>query len=357
MLLAIKEGKRGAGFVSPNPLVGCVILDRDGRLLSKGYHARLGEAHAEVNALNQIEDPNRLDGAHVYITLEPCAHEGRTPSCAKTLSHLPIAAVTFGLQDPNPLVSGKGAEILRAAGKKVEVFSELQNELEDLAEIFLTNMKSRRPFVAVKVGASLDGKIALPDGSSQWITGEKSREHVQYLRGCYDAVLTGVGTFLRDNPRLNSRHPSFAQKKQKVILLDPSGKSFSRLKDSNLILMRESGDVTVVTGPLGMVAPAGVNHIEVPDAEGSFDLQALMGDLGAVGIHSFFVEDGPYTVTSFLRAKLVDRLYLFQAMRILGEGLSWTSSFSIASLTQAIELRNVTHDHFGSDLLISGRIN
>ncbi len=357
MLLAISEGEKGAGFVSPNPLVGCVILSREGDIISKGYHARVGEAHAEMSALKEIKNQDFLDGAHVFVTLEPCAHEGRTPSCAKALAKLPIASVTYGLEDPNPLVAGQGAAILRAAGKKVTLFNELKSELEELAEIFLLNMRLKRPFVAVKVASSLDGKIALSDGSSQWITGEKSRAYVQYLRGCYDAVLTGVGTFTRDNPRLNSRDPQFANKKQKVILLDPSGKSFSSLAKSKLLQVRSPEDVILVTGPLGLDAPDGVHKIEIPDGDGDFDLSALMMALSSLGIFSIMVEAGPYTVSNFLKARLVDRLYLFQAPKILGEGLDWTSGLSLTSLTQAVELRDPTNKAFGSDLLISGRLN
>src|SRR5262245_40143194 len=137
MAVAIEEGRKGAGFVSPNPLVGCVILDRNGEFVAKGYHAKIGDLHAETHALQHVADPSRLDGAQFFVTLEPCAHEGRQPSCAKTLAALPIASVTYGLQDPNPKVSGQGVEILRRAGKKVELITELRPELEELAEIFL----------------------------------------------------------------------------------------------------------------------------------------------------------------------------------------------------------------------------
>lgn len=355
MALAIEQGRRGAGFVSPNPLVGCVILDREGRILSRGHHAKLGGPHAEAHALNEIEDPNRLDGAHVFVTLEPCAHEGRTPSCAKALAKLPIASVTYGLKDPNPLVSGQGAEILRAAGKRVEVFPGLQNELRELAEIFLTNMTAKRPFVAVKVASSLDGRIALRDGTSQWITGEDARARVQYLRGCYDAVLTGVGTFLRDNPRLNSRHPAFASKRQQIVLLDPTGRSFSTLKKSALLEVRAPEDIVIVTGPLGQSPPIG-RHIEIPDADGAFDMPALLEALRGEGLHSLFVEAGAYTVASFLRARFADRLYLFMASKIMGEGLSWTSGLTLASLDHAIPLGYTRVENFGADFLLTGRL-
>ena len=355
MQLAIEEAKKGAGFVSPNPLVGCVILSRSGDLLAKGYHARVGENHAEVNALNQITDPQQLEGAQVFVTLEPCAHEGRTPSCAKRLAQLPVASVIYGVQDPNPLVSGQGAAILRQAGISVAVFTEgLESELEALAEIFFLNMREKRPFVAVKVASSLDGKVALHDGSSQWITGEESRAHVQYLRGCYDAVVTGVGTFARDNPRLNSRDERFKDKSQKLVLLDPTGRSFKTLEQSALLSVRSAQDLIVVTAPMGTRAPVG-RHIEIPDAQGAFDTTALFAALTAEGIHSLFVEAGPYTVSQFLKARLVDRLYVFLAPKILGDGLSWTTGLSLPGLDHAIQLADSQVQSFGGDILITGR--
>lgn len=357
MKLAIEEGKRGAGFVSPNPLVGSVILDRNFELVGKGYHQKLGEAHAEINALKEIENPNHLDGAHVFVTLEPCAHEGRTPSCAKALAKLPIASVTYGLEDPNPLVSGKGAKILRDAGKTVSKFSELGAELEELAEIFLMNHRNKRPFLAVKVASSLDGKIALANGESKWITNEESRAHVQYLRGCYDAVLTGVGTFLRDDPLLNSRDPRFASKPSKVVLLDPSGKSFAKLKGSKLLSVRSPEDVVIITGLIGKDAPVGVRKFEIPDADGQFEMNAFLEAMREAGLHSLFVEAGSYTVSSLLKAKLVDRLYLFQAPKLLGDGMDWTTGMNFSSLSQVPQLRSVKVQAFGDNSLVTGRLN
>lgn len=353
MRMAIEEGRRGAGFVSPNPMVGCVILDRAGEFLASGFHARVGEGHAEANALASITDPSRLDGAHVLVTLEPCAHEGRTPSCAKALAKLPIAKVTYGLEDPNPRVSGQGAAILRAAGKEVEIFSGLQPELEELAEIFLRNMRHRRPFVALKVAASLDGKIALRDGTSQWITGETSRARVQTLRGEYDAVLTGVGTFLRDNPRLNSRDARFAGKAPRAILLDPDGKSYATLGSSNLLSVRSTDDLIVVTGQ-GTAAPPVGRHLPVLDFDRDFDLTSLLDELFKLEIASILVEGGPRTASAFLRRGLVDRLYLFLAPKILGDGMSWSSEYQIQHLDASPRLRNFRVENLGGDILITG---
>jgi diaminohydroxyphosphoribosylaminopyrimidine deaminase/5-amino-6-(5-phosphoribosylamino)uracil reductase len=354
MQLAISEGKKGAGFVSPNPLVGCVILDKNGDLIGKGYHARVGEAHAEIHALESVKDPKRLEGAHLYVTLEPCAHQGRTGSCAMRIASLPIAGVTYGLVDPNPLVSGKGEKILREAGKSVARFTELQDELEELAEAFLVNMREKRPFIAMKVASSLDGKIALRDGSSQWITGDGARSQVHYLRGCYDAVLSGVGTFLRDSPRLNSRNNQFESKSQKVILLDPEGKSYPYLKNSELAKVRKPEELMIVTAP-GIGAPPVGRHIKVSDRDRDFDLHELLTILQGEGIYSVLVEAGPITASSFLKARLVDRMYLFLAPKLLGDGLSWTSAFSLESLDRAVRIEKLKVETFDKDLLLSGK--
>lgn len=354
MAMAIEEGRKGAGFVSPNPLVGCVILDRNFDLLSCGYHAKVGQAHAEINALNQIEDQTKLNGAHVYVTLEPCAHEGRTGSCAKALAALPIASVTYGLEDPNPLVSGKGVEILRQAGKTVAKFEGLTGPLEELAEIFLLNMRHKRPFVAVKVAASLDGQVALADGSSRWITGESSRAHVHYLRGCYDALLTGAGTIIKDNPLLNSRDERFVDKPQRLIILDPDG--VVDFKNSRLIEVRSGKEIVWVTGPSVSTVVKDIVHLKVPLQDGVFVISELLSHLWKLGIYSVFVEAGPTTNSHFLTARVVDRVYCFLAPKILGRGLNWTSGLEVPNLSRALELESIRVQTFDRDILITGRL-
>lgn len=354
--MAIAEGRAGAGFVSPNPLVGCVILDREGLLIGKGYHARLGDLHAEAAALKSVADPKRLEGAHVIVTLEPCAHEGRQPSCAKHLARLPVARVTYGRRDPNPLVAGQGAEILKAAGKQVELFSQLETELEELAEIFLLNQRERRAFVALKTATSLDGQIALSDGQSQWITGPEARARVGTLRGEYDAVLTGAGTVLRDDPRMNARDAKFAGKPATLVLLDHSGATLEGFARRRLLEVREPKDIILVTSPSVSSPPEGVRHVTLPLTNGEFDLRALLDVLRTQhGLHSLFVEAGAHTNSSFLRQHLVDRLYLFQAPKLLGQGLNWTSQLKITRLDQALRLSSTRVELIGEDVLWTGR--
>ncbi|MFN9068767.1 MAG: bifunctional diaminohydroxyphosphoribosylaminopyrimidine deaminase/5-amino-6-(5-phosphoribosylamino)uracil reductase RibD, partial [Bdellovibrionales bacterium] len=189
--------------------------------LASGYHQRCGGPHAEVEALQKVK-PELLAGAHVIVTLEPCAHEGRTPSCAKTLAQLPIKKITYGIVDPNPLVSGKGHQILKEAGLDVQEYQgPLKLNLERVCEEFLVNQKEKRIFVALKVAQSLDGKIALKNGKSQWITGPDSRDFVQNLRAQYDGILVGRNTVVADNPSLNVRVPGITKDNHVIVWGSP----------------------------------------------------------------------------------------------------------------------------------------
>src|SRR5690606_26256776 len=185
----------------------CVVLNSKNELLATGRHERFGGDHAEINALKKIKNSDDLKGSKWFVTLEPCAHEGKTPSCAKKLATLPIGEVTYGLKDPNPSVAGQGAKILVDAGIRAHVFNELQDELEELCESFLWNMREQKTFVAIKTATSMDGQIAHRSGESKWITGESARQHSHFLRACFDAIGIGKETVLKDRPALDVRHP------------------------------------------------------------------------------------------------------------------------------------------------------
>ncbi len=350
MIQALVEAARGFSQVSPNPLVGCVILDREGLFLSKGHHEKYGEAHAEINALKGLTH-DQLLGAHVIVTLEPCAHQGKTPSCAQRLAQLPLAKVTYGIRDPNPLVSGKGAQIICKGGIQVEEYSELTIELSEICESFLWNQRQKKIFVAAKVASTLDGFLAMKTGQSQWITSEASRVWSHELRGAYDATLVGINTLLLDNPSLNVRHPRF-EKKNKVVILDSKGrglknkdklKLFSAHPIEDLIWVVEKGHGHDHQGPL----------IEVDSTR---DLPKVMSGLWDLGLRSVLVEGGSKVLSSFLKHQLVQRLYMFQAARILGAsgGKSWTEDLEISSLNEMLVLRNVKTSPSGTDQLITG---
>ncbi len=350
--LAIKEAMKGAPFVSPNPLVGCVIVDTNQKLLATGYHARYGEAHAEVEALRKLQ-PEQLKGATVYVTLEPCAHQGKTPSCAKALAKLPLKKVVYGLRDPNPLVSGQGAEILRQAGiEAVEYQGVLKTEIENLCEIFLKNMTEGKIFVAVKIASSLDGQIGLKTGESKWITGPESREKVHALRACYDAIVVGRQTVEADNPSLNIRHPEI-QKETRLIIIDPASTLLNKIQAGHQYQFTKTHKKENIFFATKKIAP----EIHYQQIEFT-NLASLNKQLWSHQIKSILVEGGAVTYSNYLQEGLVDRLHLFMAPSIIGadSGLSWSQKFFTAHLNDQIRLRMQPPVVFGTDIYISGRI-
>lgn len=358
MSMALEEGARGLGFTSPNPPVGCVIVDSNGQVIGKGFHAKAGEDHAEAAAIKSVTDQSLFKGAIVYVTLEPCASEGRTPSCAKTLAGLPLGRVVFGSRDPNPKMAG-GQQILQQVGIRCDQLQEMDRKCMELAETFFCNQKLQRSFVHVKVGSSLDGQVALKSGESQWITSEKSRDNVQVLRGQADAVLVGRGTFEFDNPRLNSRAPGFENKVNAAVILDPNGHCLKKLKDSRLFEVRPPEKVFVLVKE-GASIP-GDHPFQVlacPVVGESLNLKVALQKLYSHGIHSVFVEGGGTTISRFFEQKLVDRLSVFLAPKILGAagGQSWTKDLRIERLSNAIDLPEWELTQFGSDLCLSSGI-
>lgn len=363
MKTAIQEARKGATRVSPNPLVGAVVLDVEGNFLASGHHEFYGGPHAEVNALKNIPVES-LQNATVYVTLEPCAHEGKTPSCAKMMARLPLKKVVFGLVDPNPLVAGQGAAILQAAGIQTEVFSETHPEskieLEEVCEAFLWNFRQKKVFVSLKIAQSLDGQVGLKTGESKWITNEKSREYAHYLRACHDATLVGRGTIHHDNPSLNIRHPQI-QKDNRVVVLDPRG-----------TLLQEASQlqVTRLHQPENLFWCVNAKQYSAEDlpfakilkiheaADGSMDLEDLLQNLWNQGLRSVMIEGGPLTAAKFLNAGLVNRLYLFTAPVVVGSegGRSWTEGISISEMRQRMVLKNPQSMSFEGDTLTTGRL-
>lgn len=333
MALAIHVAKAGAPYVSPNPLVGCTVLNSDNKLVSTGYHQKYGEAHAEINAIKNLS-ADQLTNTKVFVTLEPCAHEGKTGSCAKKLIQYKIKKVIFGLVDPNPLVAGQGAEILRNAGIEAEEYQgPLKQDLEDLCEVFLKNFRHKKTFVAMKVASSLDGQIALSSGESQWITTAESREYVHELRSWYDAIIVGSNTIEVDNPSLNIRHPLIT-KEAKLVVLDPE----SKLAGKKFKFQE-------------VHKPENIHILKFKD------LNDVMDQLWALNIKSVFIEGGSMTYSSFLKAGLVDRLHLFMNASVIGSAnsLSWTKGFGIEALSDKKSLKNTKIKTFGSDLYVTGR--
>jgi len=360
MRLAIQEAYKGLGAVSPNPLVGCVVLDSKDRFLAKGYHAKLGEAHAEINALKNLTAEDLKD-AKVIVTLEPCAHQGRTPSCAKALANLPLREVIFGLQDPNPLVAGQGAEIIRKAGIKATEFPILKAELEEVCEHFLWNFRQKKIFVSAKVASSLDGQLALASGESKWITDETSREIAHVLRAAHDAILVGSNTVQTDDPSLDIRVEAFKNKKLKLIILDSDALCLSRADRLKLAKIHDPSDVYFVVSDQISEPPNpwGANVIGLPAQGLGLDLDLLLTKLWELGMRSMLIEGGAHVLSSFISEKKAQRLYLFQAPMILGAkgGKAWTEQVTIKSMGGRIALANQQYISLAKDLLITGTLN
>ena len=299
MRRALELAERGRRSVSPNPLVGCVVV-RDGEVVGEGWHERAGGPHAEVVALAAAGAAAR--GATAYVTLEPCAHHGRTGPCTTALREAGIARVVAALADPHPDARG-GAEVLRAAGVDVEV-GLLAAEAAAQNEVFLHGVSNGRPFVVAKAATSLDGRIAAADGSSRWLTGPETRRRVHALRAEVDAVLVGSGTVLADDPALTVRLPGVDGPQPLRVVLDGRG----RVRPPARVV--SDGAPTVVYGGRQTAATGSAEHVTVRSAaaDGGVDLHAVMADLWDREVRSVLVEGGASVLGGFLRAGLVDRL-------------------------------------------------
>lgn len=316
MNLAILEAKKGQGLTSPNPAVGAVIVKRD-RMLAKGYHRRAGLPHAEIDAFKKIKSAK---GATLYVTLEPCCHlDKRTPPCVDAILLAKVARVVIGAKDPNPKVAGKGIRVLRRAGVEVRA-GLLKKECEELNLAYHHWIRKKRPYVILKVASSLDGRVALNNGKSQWITGEKSRAHAHRFRSQVDAILVGVGTVLEDNPRLTARGRG-AKRQPLRVVLDPK----LRIPEGANILKGE-GECWVVTQPkkikhakASRLEKKGVRVVPVSYQKSrGFHLKKLMGILGKENILSLLVEGGPRTWSQFYRQNLMQELQWYLAPKVLG---------------------------------------
>ena len=324
MARALELAARGLETAHPNPRVGCVIA-RGERIVGEGWHARTGEPHAEVHALRAAGDA--AAGATAYVTLEPCSHHGRTPPCADALLRAGIARVVFAVDDPNPQVNGRGAQVLREQGLRVES-GLLAEAAADLNIGFLQRMRTGRPWVRVKLAMSLDGRTALANGESHWITESAARQDVQHWRARSGAVLTGIGTVLADDPRLDVRLEAPAQGARPPLLrvvLD------SRLRTPpQARLFSVSGEVLLATlaPPAGEQADYAHRRAALegratlvtlqPDAQGQVPLAELLALLGRRDINELWVEAGPRLAGALLGAQLVDELILYVAPRLIG---------------------------------------
>jgi len=316
MRRALELAARGLYTTTPNPRVGCVIV-RDGAIVGEGFHERAGEPHAEVLALRAAGE--RARGATVYLTLEPCAHYGRTPPCADALIEAGVARVVAAMRDPNPRVAGGGFEKLRAAGIAVET-GLMEEQARALNIGFVSRMTRGTPWVRLKVAASLDGKTALANGKSQWITSVEARRDGHAFRARACAILTGIGTVRDDDPRLDVREVETPRQPLKV-LVD------SRLEAPLDAKLFQSGKVLVAAAVndearIAALQARGVEVVVLPNAGGKVDLAELMRELGRRELNEIHVEAGFKLNGSLMRAGLVDELLVYLAPSLLGESPS-----------------------------------
>ncbi|MDY4884306.1 MAG: bifunctional diaminohydroxyphosphoribosylaminopyrimidine deaminase/5-amino-6-(5-phosphoribosylamino)uracil reductase RibD [Anaerovibrio sp.] len=353
MARAISLARNGLGRTSPNPLVGAVIV-RDGRIVAEGWHRKAGTPHAEIHALNMAGELAR--GATVYVSLEPCAHYGRTGPCARALVEAGVSRVVVAMTDPNPKVAGKGIAILQEAGIEVTT-GVLEQEARQLNEVFLKWMTTGLPFVALKTAMTLDGKIATAAGQSQWITNEASRYETHRLRDIYDGILVGINTALADNPSLTTRLKEYQGRNPVRIVVD----SRARLPlTAKLVTDGAARTIVAVTeqAPAERVEAlrsAGVEII-VAGSSNHVDMHSLMEQLGAMKISSVLVEGGGSVNFSLLQAGLVDRVYAFIAPKLVGgrDALTPVEGEGFQELDRAVELENIQLRQLGSDVLLTG---
>jgi diaminohydroxyphosphoribosylaminopyrimidine deaminase/5-amino-6-(5-phosphoribosylamino)uracil reductase len=349
MSRALDLARLGLASTTPNPRVGCVIV-RDGTIVGEGWHRRAGEPHAEIVALG--EAGGRARGATVYVTLEPCSHFGRTPPCVEALIEARVARVIAAMEDPNPSVNGRGLARLRDAGIDVRC-GLLQHEATELNIGFVSRMVRGRPWVRLKVAASLDGLTALPDGTSQWITAEAARRdgHAWRARAC--AILTGIGTVRDDDPQLSVRLVDTPRQPTKVIV-------DSRLEidlGAKVLDGAPAWIACAVDNPdkARELADRGCRVIRLPSVHDKVDLAALMSELGALGLNEVHVEAGHRLNGSLVRAGVVDELLAYVAPSLLGTGLPMFGLEAPEDLERRRRLRFTDVERLGDDLRVIAR--
>ena len=363
MRRAIELAKKGSGHVNPNPLVGAVIV-RDGEIIGEGYHECYGQLHAERNAIaNAKKRGNSLEGSTIYVTLEPCCHYGKTPPCTEAIIEEKIARVVVGSYDPNPLVSGKGFQMLREKG--IEVIPHfLKEECDAMNHVFFHYIRTGTPYVAMKYAMTMDGKIACYTGDSKWVTGEESRAHVQTLRNHYKGIMAGIGTVLADDPMLNCR-------------IEGGRDPIRIIADSHLRipidsqLVRTAGQQPLIVACLpdadeekaAQLQEKGVEVLRIPgvttaditeEQKEVISLPVLMKELGARKIDGILLEGGGQLNESALQAGIVDRIYCYIAPKIFGGAQAKTpvEGQGLTRAADAWQFNRIGMQEFGQDILL-----
>jgi len=346
---ALALASQGRGRTSPNPMVGCVVVRND-EIIGEGFHEKSGDPHAEVNALQHAGD---VSDATLYVTLEPCCIEGKTPPCVDLLTERKPRRVVIAMEDPNPRVAGRGIEALREADVDVEL-GLLEGRARQLNEVFTKFITTGMPFVIAKCGMSLDGKIATRTGDSRWVTGEESREIVHQIRNEVDAILVGSRTVMMDDPSLTTRLRNADVKDPIRIILDAQ----EYLDKGRKVFSVDSTSPTWVAVTDDREYPTADEILKVPNGNGGVDMTALMKELGKRGITSVLIEGGGTTHASAFDAGLVDKVMFFVAPKIIGgkEAVSAVEGHGSEKMADAVMLRDMKATAVGPDILVEAYV-
>lgn len=357
MRQALRLAVKGQGRTSPNPMVGSVVVSRTGKVLAQGYHAKAGLEHAEVLALSAAG--KKAKGATLYITLEPCAHFGRTPPCVDTIIAAGVKRVVVGTKDPNSLVSGKGVRKLRRAGVEVTL-GVLSAQCVSLNEGYNKFITTGLPLVTLKLASTLDGRIATSSGESKWITGSVARKLVHEMRSTHDAVMVGSGTLVKDDPRLNVRGVKGGGDCIRPIRVVVDSRLRIPLKAK---IFTGGGRVIIYTTKRATrkrqeaLRALGATVVVVIQTKEGLSLKRVLRDLAARGVTSVMVEGGAGLAASFLRSRLVDKLKIFYAPKLLGgDALEMIGGLGILRLKNSPKLKEMKVRRIGEDILIEGRL-
>jgi diaminohydroxyphosphoribosylaminopyrimidine deaminase/5-amino-6-(5-phosphoribosylamino)uracil reductase len=351
---AIALALRGRGKTSPNPLVGAVIVKKD-RIIAEGWHRRCGGDHAEIAALKKAGARTR--GAALYLTLEPCAHYGRTPPCVDQIIQSGIKTVYIGMKDPNLLTNGKSVRKLKRAGIRTEV-GFMTAQIKRMNEPFIKYVKKKMPFVTAKCAQTLDGKVATASGRSKWITARKTRGYAHRLRNDFDAIVVGINTVLKDDPRLNAADKAKSIKK---IIVDSSLKMPQKAR-----LLRQTDPANIIIAvtrkadkkKIRRLTQKGISVLVAPQRSGGVDLRWLFKELARREITNVLIEGGPHLIASALQDNLIDKFFIFIAPRLMGdqEALSAVSGLKTRHLRQTVKLHDLKITTLGEDILIEGYV-
>lgn len=354
MKRALSLARRGEKWVSPNPMVGAVIV-KNQRIIAEGYHRFFGGAHAEIDAINNSSE--EIKGSTMYVTLEPCVHYGKTPPCVNRIIEANPARIVIGSLDPNPRVCGKGLEILNRHGIETTV-GVMEAKCMELNERFFKYIKTGVPFVTLKFAQTIDGRIATHSGHSQWISSFASRKLAHRLRSSHDAVLVGIGTLLKDDPELTVRLTRGRNPVRVIIdsrLSAPTdAKAFKNQKDAKTFIAT-THEAANERG--AFYKNAGIELLSIDrDHNNLIDLKKLLNVLGKKGISSVLIEGGATIITSVLKEKLADRIFIFIAPKISGKGIEAVQNLGIVNMDDALKLSYRRIMKSGGDIVIDGRI-